>query len=275
MPTPKDVAKKIKRQAQIRTIKLGEIRVSPSAQRDLNPAKAKRILDRLTMEDLGTFTVSYRDGFYWLVDGQHRMWALREYFGEGYEDWEVEAWCYFDLTEAEEAEKFLTFNDSLAVDAYAKFKVGVTAGRPVENDVDRIVRSLGLKVARAQAKGSIAAVASLIKTYTRFGPQGLVQTLWTIREAFGDGGYEAKVIDGMALFRARYEGRIDAERLVKKLSSTQNGVKGILQRAALKREQTNQAVATCIAAAITDVYNSGLRGIASLGSWWKEGRAAA
>jgi hypothetical protein len=275
MVTPADVAKKIKRQASIRTVKLGEIRVSPTGQRELNITRVKKILDNLDMERLGTLTVSSRDGFFWLIDGQHRFNALKDFFGDGFEDWEVEAWCYFDLTEEQEAEKFLQHNEVLAVDAFARFKVGVAAGRTVETDVDRIVRSLELKVTRTQGHGSVSAVTALMKVYRSYGPSGLVQTLWTIREGFGDRGFESVIIDGVSLFRGRYEGRVDPERLVKKMQTTLGGVKGLLNRANLIRERTGQTVPQCVAAAVTDVYNSGARGTQSLGSWWKDGKAAA
>lgn len=268
--TPLTAAKKIKREARIRTIKLGDIRVSPAAQRELNQSRVNKIVDALEMERIGTITVSHRDGFYWLIDGQHRYNALKTFFGEGFEEWEVEAWCYFDLTEEQEAEKFLQHNEVLAVSAYDRYKVGITAERPVETDVDRIVRSLGLKVARAQAHGAISAVTALISVYTKHGPRGLVGTLYVIREAFGDRGFESVVITGLATFRGRYDGRIDEDRLIKKLNATSGGVKGLLNRAALIRENVGQPVTSCVAAAITEIYNSGLRGQQSLGSWWKD-----
>lgn len=267
--------KKIKRQAKIRTIKLGDIRISPAAQREVNQPRVNKIVDSLDMERLGTLTVSHRDGFYWLIDGQHRYTALKTFFGEGYEDWETEAWCYFDLTEDQEAEKFLQHNEVLAVTAYDKFKVGVTAGRIIESDVDRIVRSLDLKVARTQGNGSISAVTALTSVYRKHGPRGLVRTLSTIRDAFGDRGFESVIITGLALYLGRYDGRVDGVRLVKKLNATNGGVKGILNRASLIREKTGQTMVACVAAAITDVYNAGLRGTASLGSWWKDGAIAA
>ena len=273
-PTPADV-KKIKRQAQIRTIKLGDIRVSPAAQRELNQSRVNKIVDALDMERLGTLTVSQRDGYYWLIDGQHRYNALKTFFGEGYEDWEVEAWTYFDLSEEQEAEKFLQHNEVLAVNAYDKFKVGVTAGRPIESDVDRIVRSLGLKVARTQGDGAISAVTALTDVYKAYGPVGLRETLWTIREAFGDRAFESVIITGLARFRGRYEGRIDSARLVSKLNRTAGGIKGILNKAAYIREQVGQPIPTCVAAAITQIYNTRARGLSSLGSWWKDGSIAA
>jgi len=274
-PTPADIAKRIKREARIRTIKLGDIRVSPAAQRELNQSRVTKILDALDMERLGTLTVSHRDGFYWLIDGQHRYTALKTFWGEGYESWELEVWCYEGLTEDQEAEKFLQHNDVLAVNAYDKFRVAVTAGRPVESDVDRLVRGLGLKVARQQGNGAVSAVTSLVRVYNDYGPRGLVNALTIIRDSFGDRGFDSVVITGVALYRARYEGRVDQDRLIKKLNATNGGMKGLLNRAALIRERTGQSVPQCVAAAISDIYNAGLRGPQSLGSWWKDGRAAA
>lgn len=265
-----DTAKKIKREAHIRTVSLGDIRVSPAAQRELNQARVNKIVDALDMERLGTLTVSSRDGYYWLIDGQHRYTALKTFFGEGFEEWQVEAWCYFGLSEEQEAEKFLQHNEVLAVSAYDRFMVGVTAGRPVETDVDRVVRSLGLKVARTQGHGAISAVTALTSAYKKYGARGLSDTLYVIRESFGDRGFESVIITGLALFRGRYAGRADADRLIKKLNVTNGGVKGVLNRAALIREKTGQPTTSCVAAAITDIYNAGLRGQASLGSWWKD-----
>lgn len=270
MPTPKDVSKRIKRDAHIRTIKLGDIRVSPTAQRDLNLTKGRSILNNLRMEDLGTFTVSQRDGFYWLIDGQHRFWALREYFGEGWEEWEVEAFTYFGLTEAQEAEKFLVFNNSLPVDAYSKFRIGVAAELPVPTDINRVVLSLGLKVTRYKAAGSVAAVGAINKVYDRNGPGGLAHTLAIIRDAFAMTGFEQSIILGVGLFWARYEGQVAEEELIKSLSRTPNGYKGVLAAARLWQERVDQPLDQCVAASISDIYSKGRRG-KGLGSWWKEG----
>lgn len=273
-PTPADIAKFIKRDAKIRTIRLGDIRVSPTSQRELNLAKGKAILDKLQMEDLGTFTVSSRDGFYWLIDGQHRFWALREFFGEGWEEWEIEAFTYFGLTESQEAEKFLIFNNNLAVDAYSKFKIGVVAELPVPTDINRVVLSLGLKVTRYKAQGSVAAVGAITKVYDRLGPGGLAHTLAIIRDAFALTGFEQSIILGTSLFWARYEGTVDQDDLVKSLSRTPNGYKGILSRAKLWKERVDQPLDQCVAASISDIYSTGRRN-KGLGSWWKDGKAAA
>lgn len=275
MVTPLDVAKKhLKREARIRTVALGDLRVSPTGQRDFNAVKARSLLANFREEDLGTFTLSHRDGFYWIIDGQHRKWALCEYIGEGWEEFTIEAWCYEGLTEAQEAEKFLIFNNNLAVDAYSKFKIGVTAELPEPTDINRVVLSLGLKVTRYKAQGSIAAVGAITKVYRRSGPSGLAHTLAIVRDAFALTGFEQSIILGVALFWQRYEGQVSVDDIVKSLSRLPNGYKGLLTRAHLWKERVDQPIDQCVAASISDVYSTGRRGH-GLGSWWKDGKAAA
>lgn len=271
----KSPQKKLKREAHIRTISLRDVRVSPTAQRELNTARVKKIANALDMERLGTLTVSDRDGCFWLIDGQHRFHALKEFWGEGWEDWKIEAWTYSNLTEAQEAQKFLEHNDVLTVNAFDKFLVGVTADDPVATDINRVVLSLGLKVSRNKVHGGIHAVTSLQKTYQRVGPGGLASTLTVIRDGFGDQGYEGVIIEGISLVLGRYENRIDTDRLVARLNSLAGGVKGLLNHANAIQERVGGLKSQCVAAAITEVYNRGARGQASIGSWWKDSDSAA
>ena len=64
------------------------------------------------------------------------------------------------------------------------------AGRGAEADVDRIVRALGLRIARGS--GGICAVATLRRVYTRGGPAVLSRALRIIRDAYGEAGLEAR-----------------------------------------------------------------------------------
>jgi hypothetical protein len=148
-PSPDDF-KTVKRPTAIRTIKLGEISVSPAAQREFREYKGRAILNAFDEGKIGIFTVSHRDGRYWLIDGQHRRWALAEYIGDGWEEWDIEVLCHFGLTEAAEAELFLVLNDHLAVSALDTFKVAVTAERTIESDINRVVLALLSRFLRRQ-----------------------------------------------------------------------------------------------------------------------------
>ena len=151
---------RLERAGRLRWVLLAQMRVNPLAQRDLNPARVAKLAAGFDLEQIGAPVVSRRGGWYYLIDGQHRIEALKLWLG-AWEGQQVQCWCYEGLTEAQEAELFLKLNDTLAVHAFAKFKVSVQAGRDTEADIDRIVRALGLRIANSRAGGGIAAVATL------------------------------------------------------------------------------------------------------------------
>ncbi len=161
---------------------------------------------------------------------------------------------------------FLTLNDTLAVHAFAKFKVSVQAGRGAEADVDRIVRALGLRIARGG--GGISAVGTLRRVYTRGGAATLAKALRIIRDAYGEAGLDGPVIDGIGLLCQRYDGQLEEDRAVERLSTAHGGVAGLASRAGQLRQATGNATAQCVAAAAVDLINRGTGG-RKLPSWWK------
>lgn len=275
MTTTDIETRKIARSAAIRTVRLGDMRVSPATQREWKESRSHRMAEKMDFDRLGTLTVSKREGLYWLLDGQHRFYALREHlmneFGDDWVDWTLEAWCYFDLDEREEAVKFLQLNEAIAPNAYDRFKVSVTADNPPAPDIDRIVRSLGLKVSRKKEADCISAVGALQRIYGAGGPKLLVSTLATISDAWGGWGYDSAVMIGLAEFLARYEGQIDKERLVKVLAKIRNGARGVQQSAGVIREAMGCALWEAVSASLVNLYNSGLhsRSAKRLTNWWK------
>lgn len=256
---------RVEREAQLKWVPIPQMKVSDRAQRDLQQSRVDKLVANFNLEQLGTPTVNYRDGSWYLIDGAHRIKTLEQI---GYGDQQIQCWCYEGLTETEEAEKFLQLNDVLSVSAFAKFKVGVTAGRPDECDIDAIVRSCGLHVAMGGGYGAVAAVGTLRRIYERGGASTLTRTLCIVRDAFGDPGLEALVIDGIGLLTDRYNGELTDERAVKALSSTRGGLKGLLGKAEILRQATRAPKAHCVAAAAVEMINAG-RGGKKLPGWWR------
>ena len=259
---------RIERQARLRWVPLERLRVNPLAQRDLNRARVADLAAHFDAEQMGAPVVSRRGDWFYLLDGQHRVAALKKWLGS-WDGQQVQCWCYEGLTEAEEAAKFLALNNTLTVNAFAKFKVAVQAGRETESDVERIVRALDLRIARGN--GGISAVVTLNRVYARGGAAVLSRTLRIIRDAYGDAGLDGPVIDGIGLMCQRYDGQLSDQLAVERLSSACGGVSGLVSRAGHLRQQTGDAQAQCVAAAAVGAINRGTGG-KKLPSWWRAGQ---
>ena len=267
--TNKPNGKRVEREARLRWVPLIKVRINPLAQRELNPARVDRLASEMELEQLAPPTVNARDDLFFCLDGQHRIEGFKKWCGDGqWEDQQMQCWAYEGLSEEEEAEIFLRLNDTLTVTAFEKFRVGVHAGRPEETDIDRIVRAQGLKVSRERGDGAVRAVGALRKVY-RMGPTELARSLRIIRDAHGDPGLEAPVIEGIGMLCQRFNGALDEPAVVHKLSTVHGGVNGLLGRAQQLRQQTGNPVAQCVAAAAVEINNRG-RGGKKLPSWWKD-----
>lgn len=251
---------------RLRWVPINQTKVNPLAQRELNEAWALKIADEFNPDLVGTPVVSYRDDAYWVIDGQHRIEALRH---AGYGDISIQCWVYEGLTSEQEADLFLSSNDTKLIQAMPRYRTAVHAGREVESDIDRVVRAQGLVVSTDRIPGAVRAVGTLRRVYDRAGAATLGRSLRIIRDAYGDAGFEALVIDGVALMCQRYNGHIDDAEAVEKLRKSNGGVNGLLNQADVLRRQTGHPKAHCVAAAAVDVLNRGKRGRGALPSWWK------
>lgn len=267
--TPKP-GPKIERAARLRWIPLSKLAVSDQAQRELKQPRVDHLVAHFDHEQLGTPVVNERAGRFWIIDGQHRCAAAKEIYSP---DHQIQCWTYSGLTQEEEAEKFLQINDVLSVAAMDKYQIGVEAGREIESDIDRIVRAQGMTVTKQSVEGGIGAVGTLRRVYMRGGPGVLARTLRIIDRSFGTSGLEAPVIDGIGLLCGRYNGELQDELMVTKLSGMRGGVTGFLGKAAVIKERMKQPYNQCVAAAAVEVLNSG-RGGSKLPSWWREQDAA-
>jgi hypothetical protein len=265
-PTPKDPANKVQRTAHLQWVPIALMRVSPLAQREKNQARVDKIAANFDPEQIGAPTVSQRGSSFYIIDGQHRIEAMKAI---GWEDQKIQCWVYTGLDDEAEAEMFLQLNDTLTVDAYSKFRVGVHAGRAEECDIDRIVRAAGLVVSRDGIPGAIGAVGTLRRVYGRSGAQVLGRTLRIIRDAYGDEGFDAAVVDGIGHLCARYNGELEDAVAVAKLSRAHGGVHGLLNKAEVLRRATGAFKGHCVAAAAVEIVNAG-RGGKKLPSWFRD-----
>lgn len=255
----------IQREARLEWVPLARMRVNPQAQREMNAAWVAKLAADFDLEEMGNPTVNHRDAWFNIIDGQHRIAALKQWLGTAWNGQQVQCWTYENLSDEQEAEKFLRLQNRLGVLSFDAFRVAVNAGRPDESDIELIVRELGLTISRT--KNGISATGTLKRVYRRGGPAVLTRTLLIIRDAYGETGFEAGVIDGIGLFCQRYNGDVQKERVVERLAKTAGGMSGLITRGNLLRKTTGNSRAQCVAAAVTEIVNRGPG--KKLPSWWK------
>lgn len=254
---------KVARTSHLRWVPVAAIKVSPNAQRKFRTHKAERIAANFDVDKIGTPIVSHRDGHYWVIDGQHRVAALRLM---GWDDQQVQCDVREGLDERAEAELFDGLNDSLRVSVLDRFLIRCTAHRPRECDIARTVQAQGLRI--GEGRDDIGCVSALGKVYDVAGPDRLGMALRIIRDAYGERGMRAEVVEGMGLVAHRYNGQIDEAKAVEKLTGAMGGMGGLLNRASLIKRQLGRPRGHCVAAAIVETLNAG-RGGKKLPDWWQ------
>lgn len=262
---------RIQREGVVKDVPILKMHISSRhAQREkINQARVDYLVSRFDFDKLGTPTLSHRDGEYYIIDGQHRIEAVKRVIGDITMKDTLTCVVYDDLSEAEEAEKFLSMNDVLNVNVFDKFRVAVAAGRPDEVHIQKIVEGAQLCISRDKIPDSLSCVGTLRRVYLRSDGHTLARTLRIIRDAYGEAGFSSLVVDGIGHLCQRYNGVLDEDRATARLGNSRGGVNGLLNKAEVLHKQTGNAKAHCVAAASVDIINAG-RGGNKLPSWWKQ-----
>ena len=261
-----------KRSGTVQWVPLIDLRVNERAQREFNESWGRSILAGFDPDKMQYPTVNHRDDHFYIVDGQHSVWAYKMWLG-GWDDQKVECIVHEALTEEQEADLFLSLNNKRVVGSMEKFKAAVTAGHADEVNIDSIVRAQGCKVSRNMTQpGAIRAVGSLSKIYRDNGPVILGETVGIIRDCYGDAGYESAILSGIAAVLDRYPS-IHLPRLQVALHDAAGGSKGLLNSARMLQAQVGGTLANAVSAAVVNIYNRSKGG--KLPSWWKTQEAAA
>lgn len=196
--------------------------------------------------------VSYRDGIYWVVDGQHRVVAAID-VGETTALCKVEYWTF-----QQEAINFRIFNkvrgSLLAKDA---FHADLSYGEPVAVEIESIIRQEGYNLWLGYGPiphKPIGAIGSIEKIYKTNQPEGLRRVLSVLNMAWPDEPVKDSMLNGMAIFLRRYP-EISATDLAKKLQNNGATVMEIVADGALMKRAGMGSIDNCIGRAILGQYN--------------------
>jgi hypothetical protein len=256
--------------SSIQNVQLSKMRVSNAAQRELQPPRVSLLVAEFDPEMLGYPTVNLRKGHYYIIDGQHRIEAVKQFLGDGWERQNLSCRVYVDMTEKQEAQMFLDLNNTLTVTSFDKFKVAVTSEKADESNVKKAVEAVGLHVAREKKDNSVSCVSTLLKVYRRSDAKTLGRALAIANRSFGAPGMTNHVIEGIARVCERYNGELHDADAIDRLAQLRGGVGALITQANMLRHQTAQSLPECVGAAVVEIINRG-RGGKKLPAWWKEG----
>lgn len=244
-------------------IAAGELAVHPTAQREVNKSKLKKFIENLDLDAIGVLhVVEYPikgKTKKWIIDGQHRWLTLMEH---GFGDWLVEIKIHLDVVDdAKASDLFLKLNDRAPVQPYDKFMNAVKAGLSDAVGASQLMKKHGLKVHNQTGDGNITCVSAIQKCYGVDSGETLSKTLDTVLTAWGQtaSAVEGKLIEGISMVYARYNGTIDQPAMIKKLAKYPGGPSGLIGDAKGLKEYRRATLSRCVAERVIDSYNQSRR----------------
>lgn len=244
------------------TASTADMKVVRKVQRAQIDSWVRKLAKGFDPEGIGVITVSRRgDGHLVLIDGQHRILAMREL---GIANMKVPCKIYSGLKESEEARLFRLLNNTRRISAYDLFDKGVVSGDTECVAIAEIVESHGLKIAGDAADGKVCCVSALQSIHMRNGkvrPGLLSKTIAVAIRAWGRvaGAVSSPILQGIALILLRNGEDLDMDALVVRLSKYSGGPTALYGRAKALKEIQKGSLVELVAAVITQVYNKGRR----------------
>lgn len=225
-----------------------------SYQRPLDSRRVKKIVNEFNPSLVNPIKVSFRDGKYFVFDGQHTLKAL--VLNNNGKDLMVECKIYSGLTREEEAGLFAEQNGlSKAVAIADKMKAKHLSGNEQIKELKEGIESLGLvfDFSKNKANNKIICYNTVLNIYRKYSVYFLMEVLQIIIDAWdrSEDSLRKEIISGMTIFCKTYEGFYKRDELVKKLSKVSAAF--ILREGSVVRTGGDKRYAK----QILNVYNKG------------------
>lgn len=210
--------------SEITSIPVHKLKVTPTAQRALTRL-AEYIAKNFDKNLFLPIIVSERDGIYYVIDGQHRLYAAKKLFGD---DYLMECKVIHGLTKIEESELFVKLNSSSKPLLYADKAKGLFyANDDTMVSLANICKKNGVELGidndkRAVADGRITAVKALADTYNKIGKEQTDRLVRLLNDTW-DGSYSAfrqEMIKAVGYILSLYSRELDDNKFIKKLAKT-------------------------------------------------------
>lgn len=242
-----------------------DLTVDREVQRSLDQNRVRKILADFDVDALGTITVNLRaDGTVHVVDGQHRVEALRQKGDEN--GCRIRCLVYEGLDRAGEAALFRRLNNTRPVHSLDKFRVRVVEGDPVAVALSDMLAAHGWAIRAGSASGSFSAVSALEAVYR--GPDGeqadiaaCDTTIMALTKAWGHDAHavRAELVGGVGAVIGRHHDAVDTAKLIAELGKQEGGALGFSGRSKTFRESYGGTLRDAVAQTVIGLLNKGRR----------------
>lgn len=233
------------------------LKVAPEYQRvnEVVESKVLEIASEWSWMSCAALVVAYRDGSYWVVDGQHRWCgAMRRPDIQ-------ELPCLIFETEdvTEEAVAFLGCNDKRKhVSAIAKHRARVVAGDPIAILVQQTFAELGLRVIKTATQANDIACVSWAQKHAAIDAERFRKVLRVGAPlcAADNMPVAEKILDGLIYLEANVPGGVTSPRMAKRLRDV--GAQRLLDGALRAASYFARGGGKVFATGMLDALNKGL-----------------
>ena len=192
-------------------------------QRMLRMEKVSQIAENFSEYIANEPKVSYRDGRFYVFDGQNTVEARRTC--NGGKDVTIRCKVFYGLTKEDEATLFaIQTGNATCLTAGERLRANLVAENPDALYFVGITSNAGAEFAYdgIRAPWKIYCIGTAYELYKQYGCERYVEMLHIINEAWKGNvdSYLAGVIRGVARFISVYEGEYSRERLVQQLART-------------------------------------------------------
>ena len=192
-------------------------------QRELRVNRVRRIAAKFAPRLLNPPKVSYRNGHYYVFDGQHTVAVLK--LLNGGKDLMIRCIVYTGMTESEEALLFAQqTGESAPLTPGDKMRAQIYGGDPECMAFLKATEAVGLRLDYTQRRGKhrIGCVGTAFEEFKRVGADIYKESLSLIVAAWhGDlESLRAETIQGVTRFIELYHDEYDPRRLVSRLHKT-------------------------------------------------------
>ena len=230
---------------------------SQSYQRDVDYKKIAYIVSNYDKHQFGIPKVSYRDGEYYVYDGQHRIAAYKAMNGD--RDGFIQCEVHFNLTYEDEAKYFAEqYAGSTKIDIIYKWRALFEAKEEPVYTIVNAVREIGIEVefTKSKAVNRIVALSELNKMWLKLKEVETLKVLSLMKKAWGKdvNCYNKNILDGIKEFFFVYGDEIDEDMFVSQMKK----IEPVLIEAKGKSDMVSKG-GLKFAKVIWDQYNRNLR----------------